>query len=195
MRGGRRGWAAVLVAGLLAAGCTGSGGDTAGPAGPSPSSAAAAQLRCPAPGAPTTAPTALPDLELPCLGGTPGLSLRRLTGTPTVVNLWASWCPPCREELPAFSRLARDAGARLRVLGVASQDRPDPAETFAVDAALTFPSLEDRTGDLGRALRRRGLPLTVLIRADGSVAEVYQGRPLTDATLRALVRTALRVDV
>lgn len=186
----RRAWVGLLVAGLLAAGCT--GGDDPAP-GPGPT--AVALPDCPAPGPPSTSAGALPDLELPCLDGGPGLQLRRLTGTPTVVNLWASWCDPCKEELPAFARLDQDAGTRLRVLGVASRDIPGRSVEFAGAAALPFPSLEDRSGDLGRALRRNGLPVTVFVRADGSVAESYLGRPLTDATLRAKVRTLLGVDV
>ena len=205
VRGGRR-WNTVpgaLAVGLVAAlvaGCTGDPGDPTGSGGSAAAGSARAALLpgCPAQGVQSTSATALPDLQLPCLGavdGAPGLPLRRLTGRPTVLNLWASWCAPCRQELPALSRLSRDAGSRLRVIGIASQDRPGDATAFAADAGLPFPSLQDPTGDLGRALRRRGLPLTVLLAADGSVMEVYQGRPLTDATLRALVRDELGVDV
>ena len=65
-----------------------------------------------------------------------------------MVNLWASWCAPCREELPAFARLQRAAGDRLRVLGVASQDRRAAAESFAGGHRLPFPSLLDADGEL-----------------------------------------------
>jgi cytochrome c biogenesis protein CcmG/thiol:disulfide interchange protein DsbE len=186
---------ALLAAVLLAAACT---------SGPAPVGATRAQPRsavlpaCPAQGRQSIAASALPDLSLPCLGaadGAGGVPLRRLTGRPMVVNLWASWCGPCRAELPAFARLSTEAGGRLRVLGVASLDVPGNSISFAADNALPFPSLLDRDGDLGRDLRKRGLPVTVLVRADGSVADVYQGQPLTDTTLRALVRDALGVDV
>ena len=187
----RRAWAALLVAGLLAAGCT---GDDPAPA-PGPAPATVALPGCPGPGPASTSAGALPDLDLPCLDGGPGLALRRLTGTPTVVNLWASWCGPCKDELPAFARLDQDAGTRVRVLGVASRDVSEESARLAGALALPFPSLEDRSGDLGRLLRRNGLPVTVFVRADGSVAEAYLGRPLTDATLRAKVRTLLGVDV
>lgn len=187
---------AVLAAAVLAAGCTGDADPVS--TAPAPSQAAAVLPGCPAQGQQSTSATALPDLQLPCLGaadGAPGLPLQRLTGRPTVLTLWASWCGPCREELPAFARLSTDAGAALRVVGIASQDVQGNSVSYAADNALPFPSLQDRSGDLGRALRRRGLPLTVLVTADGSVAQVYQGAPLTDSTLRALVRDALGVDV
>jgi thiol-disulfide isomerase/thioredoxin len=199
--GGRAGlgWrvaGSVLVVGVLLAGCTGGGGEPV----PAASGSARAVLvkGCSADGQQSTAAAGLPDLALPCLGAADGeatVPLRRLTGRPLVLNLWASWCPPCREELPAFARLSADAGARLRVVGVASQDVPANSVAYAADAGLPFASLQDRAGDLGRALGRRGLPVTVLVTADGTVARVYQGPPLTDATLRALVRDTLRVDV
>jgi thiol-disulfide isomerase/thioredoxin len=112
-----------------------------------------------------------------------------------VLNLWASWCPPCREELPAFARLHRDGVGKVRVIGVASQDRPGTALTYAADQDLPFGSLDDSDGRLARALRRPGLPVTVFLAADGAVAGVYQGPPLTDSTLRKLVRDDLGVDV
>jgi thiol-disulfide isomerase/thioredoxin len=179
---------------VLAAACTAS----PSPATPSsPAGTEAVLAACPVPGAPA-AGDALPDLSLPCLGAAEGAAtvpLRRLTGRPTVVNLWASWCGPCREELPALARLARTAGDRLRVVGVASLDVPANSVSFAADNRLPFPSLQDRDGDLERGLRRNGLPVTVLVRAEGTVAYVYQGAPLTDTTLRELVRDKLGVHV
>jgi thiol-disulfide isomerase/thioredoxin len=183
----------VLALALLAAGCA-----STATAPPTPGASAAALVDCPAPGTPATAGHALPALSLPCLAGSGGGSavpLRRLTGRPMVVNLWASWCAPCREELPAMSRLARTAGGRLRVLGVATLDVPDNSISFAADNRLPFPSLQDRDGDLERGLRRTGLPVTVLVRTEGTIAYVYQGPPLTDVTLRQLVRDKLGVDV
>lgn len=186
-------WAVLAIA-VLAAACT----SNASPATPSSSGGTEPVLpACPAPGAPAGA-GAMPDLSLPCLGAAEGAAtvpLRRLTGRPMVVNLWASWCGPCREELPALARLSRAAGDRLRVIGVASLDVPANSISFASDSRLPFPSLQDRDGDLERGLRRNGLPVTVLVRADGAVAYVYQGAPLTDTTLRELIQDRLGVDV
>jgi thiol-disulfide isomerase/thioredoxin len=190
----RLAWAAVAVA-VLAAACTTSAARSTPAAGSGSASALAA---CPAPGAPAAAGHALPDLSLPCLGATEGAAavpLRRLTGRPMVVNLWASWCGPCRAELPALARLSRVAGGRLRVVGVASLDVPANSASFAADNRLPFPSLQDRDGNLERALRRNGLPVTVLVRTDGTIAYVYQGAPLDDGTLRQLVRDKLGLHV
>jgi cytochrome c biogenesis protein CcmG/thiol:disulfide interchange protein DsbE len=189
----RAAWAVLAIAALAAA-CT----SNASPATPSSSAGTEPVLAaCPAPGAPAGA-GGMPDLSLPCLGAAEGAAtvpLRRLTGRPMVVNLWASWCGPCREELPALARLSRAAGDRLRVIGVASLDVPANSISFASDSRLPFPSLQDRDGDLERGLRRNGLPVTVLVRADGAVAYVYQGAPLTDTTLRELIQDRLGVHV
>jgi cytochrome c biogenesis protein CcmG, thiol:disulfide interchange protein DsbE len=181
-------WAVVAIA-VLAAACASNAAPSAG--------TEPVLAPCPTPGAPSAA-DALPDLSLPCLGAAEGAAtvpLRRLTGRPMVVNLWASWCGPCREELPALARLSRSAGDRLRVIGVASLDVPANSVSFASDNRLPFPSLQDRDGDLERGLRRNGLPVTVLVRPDGTVAYVYQGAPLTDTTLRDLVGDKLGVHV
>jgi cytochrome c biogenesis protein CcmG/thiol:disulfide interchange protein DsbE len=181
----------AAVATALLAGCT-STTTTSSSAG-EPALAA-----CPAPGAQATAGYALPDLSLPCLGATGDAAtvpLRRLTGRPMVLNLWASWCGPCRAELPALARLSRTAGQRLRVVGVASLDVPANSVAYASDNRLPFPSLQDRDGDLERGLRRNGLPVTVLVRTEGTIAYVYQGAPLTDVTLRQLMRDKLGVHV
>jgi cytochrome c biogenesis protein CcmG, thiol:disulfide interchange protein DsbE len=193
----RPAWAVVAI-GVLAAACTSAASPAASPAASSSAGTEPVLAACPAPGAPAAGDDVLPDLSLPCLGAAEGAAsvpLRRLTGRPTVVNLWASWCGPCREELPALARLSRAAGERLRVVGVASLDVPTSSVSFAADSRLPFPSLQDRDGDLERGLRRNGLPVTVLVRADGTVAYVYQGAPLTDTTLRELVRDKLGVHV
>jgi cytochrome c biogenesis protein CcmG/thiol:disulfide interchange protein DsbE len=186
----------AAIAMAVLAGCTST--SAPGPSAPSTSGAPAALASCPTPGASASAGDALPDLSLPCLGAAGSAAtvpLRRLTGRPMVVNLWASWCGPCRDELPALARLSQTAGERLRVLGVASLDVPANSVSFAADNRLPFPSLQDRDGDLERGLRRNGLPVTVLVRTEGTVAYVYQGAPLTDASLRQLVRDKLGVHV
>ena len=159
--------------------------------------AAAALEPCPAPGgsAPTGSGSLLPDLTLQCLGDGDPVALRRLAGTPTVLTLWASWCAPCRQELPAFQRLHVDAGRAVRVLGVVTEDPVGSALSLAAGTGVHFPSVVDDTGRLKRALGRSLLPTTVLVRADGGIAQVYTGPPLHDDTLRRLVRDRLGVTV
>ncbi len=190
-----RRWAVALLIGAAVAGCSADADPMAGVARPSAPAPVLAACEVSGTAAADTVGRRLPDLTLPCLGPGEEVALRTLTGTPTVVNLWASWCAPCREELPAFARLQRAAGDRLRVLGVASQDRRAAAESFAGDT-VPFPSLLDADGELASEVGARpSLPMTLFVQANGAVVDVYQGGPLTDTALRRLVREKLGVDV
>jgi cytochrome c biogenesis protein CcmG, thiol:disulfide interchange protein DsbE len=181
----------VLAVGLLAACGHGSGA----PATAAHAAGTAARLQpCPTPAATASGADLLPDLTLPCLAGGPDVPLRGLTGIPTVINLWASWCGPCREELPAFQRLSATAGGRLRVLGVAVEDPAGRALSFAADASVHFPSMLDETGRLLRDVGRKNMPTTLFVDAQGRVVEVYTGTPFTADTLTEHVRARLGVD-
>jgi thiol-disulfide isomerase/thioredoxin len=126
-------------------------------------------------------------------GGT--LDLGRAPGAPTVLNLWASWCGPCREELPLVQQLADLAGDRVRVVGVISQDGVPQAASFADDAGVTLPGAFDGQGDVAAALGLRGLPHTVFLAADGSVAFVRTGAVESLDELRGLVAEHLGVQL
>lgn len=135
-----------------------------------------------------------PDVSLDCLGGGT-LDLGRAPGVPTVVNLWASWCDPCREELPLVEQFAGLAGDRVRVLGIASQDGRPQSSAFADDAGLTFPNAFDGNGTVAAALGLRGLPHTLFVTAEGSVAHVELGEIASVDELRALVAEHLGVQL
>jgi len=108
----------------------------------------------------------LPELTLPCLGGGQDVELSSLRG-PLVVNLWASWCVPCRAELPYFDRL--DA-AGVPVLGVDFEDtQPDQALALAADAGVSYPSLADVEGTVRAPLRVVGMPTTLFVDRAGQV--------------------------
>lgn len=142
---------------------------------------------CPAPSGPA-ASGPLRGIALTCMDGSgQEHPLDRPTGAPTVVNLWASWCPPCGKELPAFQRLHEAAAGRVAVLGVVSEDSPTVSVRAGRDIGLTFPQLYDRGGRVRSALGRNALPVTVFLDASGAVRHVYNGTPLDDAALRALV--------
>ena len=126
-------------------------------------------------------------------GGT--LDLGRAPGAPTVLNLWASWCGPCREELPLVQQLADLAGDRVRVVGVISQDGVPQAASFADDSGVTLPGAFDGQGDVAAALGLRGLPHTVFLAADGSVAFVRTGAVESLDELRGLVAEHLGVQL
>lgn len=194
MRRSRTAAAGGLVLAAVLAGCTSEGNAAPEPAPVTDVSAVETDLPpCPEqPGEP--AADGLPDLVLDCIGGGT-LDLGRAPGVPTVLNLWASWCGPCREELPLFRQLADAAPEQLRVLGVDSQDGVPQGTSFAADAELNFPSAFDPDGELGAGLGLRGLPHSVFVAADGSVAHVETGQVSSWDELRALVAEHLGVQL
>ena len=143
------------------------------------------------------AASGLPDLTLPCFHGGQAVRLSQITG-PAVVNLWASWCPPCREELPAFQALSKRTEGRVTVLGVVTHDERDSAISVADDLGLTFPAVVDVDSKLGNELVRLGkatsaLPVTLFVN-NGRIVYAYQGKALTQKSLDSLVDKYLGVS-
>lgn len=191
----------LLVPLLLAvAGCTGSTEEPAGPAPatraerPSPFADCAPLTAAPPSGAARsgTSGDPLPDLALSCFTGGAPVNVRDIKG-PAVINVWASWCPPCRKELPAFQRLSERAGGRFQVIGVNSRDSRGGAQSIGEDFGVRFPMLVDQGDAFERALGRNAFPLTVLVDADGRIRHTDSTGALDDARLAELVRTHLGV--
>ena len=117
--------------------------------------------------------------------------LRELRGTPVVVNLWASWCDPCRFELPYLQRQALARGARVAFLGVNSNDNRDDARKLAERFPMPYPSFEDPRLAVAGRYGARGLPATAFYDAKGKLT-VHQGVFSSEAKLRdAIDRYAL----
>jgi thiol-disulfide isomerase/thioredoxin len=148
---------------------------------------------CPSAAATPPAHDALPDVVLACLGGGRDVRLSGLRG-PMVVNLFAQWCGPCREELPHYQTLHEKAGHRLRVLGLDYLDtQPAGALALARTAGVTYPLVADPDGSVRTAFRVRGLPGIVLVDAAGRVVDVQYRVISSYAELRGLVRQRLGV--
>jgi thiol-disulfide isomerase/thioredoxin len=138
----------------------------------------------------------LPPLALPCLGGGRDVDLARLRGRPLVVNFWATYCIPCREEMPLLQRLHERAGDQLRLVGVDYADpHPAAALELADAAGVTFPLIADPEARLQSPLRIIGLPVTVLVHADGRIAHTHIGPVTSYDQLVDLVREHLGVSV
>jgi thiol-disulfide isomerase/thioredoxin len=189
----RRLLALLLLAGLLA-GCSDDGPDAVSTPRTDVASVHSDLPPCPEQQDQAAAGEDLPELTLRCFsGGT--LDLRKAPGVPTVINLWASWCGPCRTELPLVQQLADAAGDRVRVLTVNSEDGIPQATSFAADADVTLPTAFDGDGELGTALGLRGLPQTLFVAADGSLAFVQVSPVHSLAEFEALVADHLGVQL
>lgn len=112
-------------------------------------------------------------------------------GRPVVVNVWASWCGPCRVEAPLLDRAAEDYGAAVQFLGVASRDDRKGAEGFLRRFDVTYPNLLDTTGSIRRFLTVRGLPTTYVFDGRGRLVRSVVGA-IDEQTLAASVEEALR---
>lgn len=129
--------------------------------------------------------TAAPDFSARTLDGTP-VSLDGLRGQVVLLNVWATWCPPCREEMPSMERLYRELGPEgLRIVAVsidAAQGETDPTRrpggdvgAFAREMGLTFDIWHDPAGLVQRTYRTTGVPESFLIDRNGTIIKKQIG--------------------
>jgi cytochrome c biogenesis protein CcmG, thiol:disulfide interchange protein DsbE len=112
----------------------------------------------------------------------------QLRGMPVVVNIWASWCGPCRQEAPVLADAARRYGKDVQFLGVDYQDGTNPAIAFIATSQLPYPSVADGSGDIHDQLGFIGLPDTVFYGADGTIVSTWSGPITADALSEGIDR-------
>jgi len=130
----------------------------------------------------------MPDVVLPAASGTDSLNPAELR-EPTLINLWATWCIPCKRELPDLERIHSDPTNAARIIGVNVGDDEASVRKYINDLGLTFEQYIDLDGIVESALRVSTLPATAVIGADGRLIEVHQG-VLDEAGFRALIEKA-----
>jgi len=138
----------------------------------------AALQPCPVAGADRTTAGAVVAAQLAgvfvdCLGSPDRLDLGSASnGKPTLLNFWASWCGPCRQEMPVLAAYATEPGA-INVLGVNVQDTPSSALALVTSLGVHYPSVIDSSGAAQRALKGPPvLPLSFLVHPDGTIERV-----------------------
>ena len=135
-----------------------------------------------------------PEFTLTSLQGET-ISLADLRGQAVLVNIWASWCGPCRSEMPAMQTIYQEyAGQGFTILAVNStiQDSQSKAAEFVAEYNLTFPILLDFDGQVSALYQVSALPSSFFIRPDGTIQEVVIGGPMAEALLRTRVETLLQ---
>lgn len=111
----------------------------------------------------------LSSRTLSCLSDGPALDVSTLGSKPVVINLWASWCGPCRDEMPILESTATTYGTKVAFVGVDTKDSSDNAAAFLQKVGVTYPQLSDPGAGLLGDVRSPGLPVTVILNADGTV--------------------------
>ncbi|HEY3604248.1 MAG TPA: TlpA disulfide reductase family protein [Sporichthyaceae bacterium] len=135
---------------------------------------------------------ALPKLTLPCLGGGPAVALAGLRG-PAVLNVWASWCGPCGDEVGFLVAAEKLLHSQVRFIGVDLADEPADARTWNAYHQVGWPSLVDPHGALRGPLHVPGPPVTFFISSDGTIAGVHYGAFTSADEVRRAVATKLGV--
>ena len=184
---------AVALAAVLVIGLTQAGGGGTAPEEDGKFDLARAKQELAGSPAPLAA---LHDQANEILAGSPEdfeARLRRLRGHPVVINKWASWCGPCRAELPILQELATSRGKEIAFVGVNARDKRPAAERFAARFPVPYPSYEDPDEKIARALKApSNFPVTLFVDEDGKTVFTHQGGYRSAADLQADIDRYLR---
>jgi peroxiredoxin len=135
-----------------------------------------------------------PDFSLLTTDGET-FTLSELRGQAVLVNLWATWCPPCRAEMPAMQKLHaeyKDQGFTILAVNMTYQDDFLAIAPFVEEYQLSFPILLDEMGEVGRKYELRSLPSSFFIDREGFIQEVVIGGPMSEALLRTRIESILQ---
>ena len=128
-----------------------------------------------------------PDFTLTTAAGET-FKLSELRGTPVVLNFWATWCPPCRAELPELQAASQRLAGQVAIVGVNQAEAPAEVQAFAEKLGLSFTIPLDQSADVSRLFRVRSLPTTFFIDRSGIIRQMQIG-PVTEATLAQSLKT------
>lgn len=138
-------------------------------------------------------PVPLPDRPFVTLEGK-ATSLGSLAGSVTLLNFWATWCPPCRKEMPSIERLkAAMEGENFRIVAISTGEDAETVRAFLGREDYTFPVYLDESGELGAEFASQGIPTTYIVDARGMiVAGAVGAREYDDPAVIAVLREMSR---
>lgn len=134
-----------------------------------------------------------PDFTLERLDGE-SVTLSDLQGKAVLLNFWATWCPPCKAEMPAFQQAYldyEDEGFVILAVNATQQDSLEAINSFREDNSLTFPILLDNDGAVSRSYQVQSMPTSFFINKEGVISEVIIGGPIAEALIRARIEDLL----
>ena len=128
-----------------------------------------------------------PGFSLSALAGET-VTLDSFRGRPVVLNFWATWCGACRREMPLLQQFSREHAGEVTILGIDLGENPTKVAAYAKNSGLTFPILLDPRGKVAESYGVLGLPVTLLVGADGRIAANVAMGALTREGLEALLK-------
>jgi len=135
-----------------------------------------------------------PELTLDTLTGQ-SIALADFRGQPILINVWASWCAPCRAEMPAMQRVYEayyEQGITILAVNATNQDNLNNVASFVDDHNLTFPILLDTAGEVSQAYQVYSLPTSFFVDQKGIIQEIVIGGPMSEALLRTRLENLLQ---
>ncbi len=134
----------------------------------------------------------LPDVEVERFDDGSTISLADIEG-PAVVNLWATWCAPCRREIPDFEAVHQSRGDEVRFVGVNIGEDVARASEFLIEVGATYDQFLDAEGYVVTELRTTTMPITLVLDADGAISTRHLG-PMDQGDLNDAIDEALAVN-
>ncbi len=117
-----------------------------------------------------------PEIVLSVLDNSAPFELAHLQGKPVILNFWATWCAPCRAEMPMLQSTWERYGENVAIVGVDLEEDPALVRQFVDELGITFPILLDEEGTVSERFNVRGLPTTFFIDRDGVIRQIYPGQ-------------------
>ncbi len=134
----------------------------------------------------------LPDVDITGLTSGESSQLSDIEG-PAVINLWATWCAPCRAEIPDFEEVHQIRNDEVRFVGINVGEDPSVAVAFIDEVGATYDQFADLDGEVSTELRATSMPVTVVIDADGNIITRHLG-PLDQQGLNDAIDEAVGVS-